>query len=156
MVLRPFIGIDWSIASIDSFTERGAGAASVTLEKLNADRTDLMLGLEFAANKTSTFSPYGRMVWRHRLDNQDDDITAFFDGNSATKFTVSAVRPADNQIDLEAGLNYAINPNLSVFAGYQGLFRDDLTSHGASAGLRFSFGAAAPIGHAPPAPPSVR
>ena len=153
MILRPFIGIDWSTGSVDGFVEEGAGAANLTVEKIDADRTDLMVGIDLAANPNSSLSPYGRLVWRHNLDNQNGGITAFFDGNPASAFTISAVTPGDDQIDLDAGLNYAINPSFSIYAGYEGMFREDLTSHGFSAGLRYAFGAAPPPPPPPPAPP---
>ena len=94
------------------------------------------------------------MVYRHNLDNQDDGISAYFNGDPSSAFTVSAVTPGNDQIDLDVGVNYQIKLNFALFAGYQGLFREDLTSHGISAGLRYAFGAA-PAPAPEPAPPAT-
>ena len=67
-------------------------------------------------------------------------VTANFGGNPASTFAVSAVTPEDDQIDVDAGLNFQTSPNFALFAGYQGTFRNDLDSHGFSAGLSYSFG----------------
>ena len=109
-----------------------------------------MVGLDLEANPHAQISPYGRIVYRHNLDNKRNDITAFFNSDAATEFTVSAVTPKKDQLDVDAGVNFQANPNLAIFAGYQGTFRGDLNSHGFSAGLSYSFGAALPP---PPAPP---
>ena len=149
MKLRPFIGFDYTTGKLNPFTETGAGAANLTVERIRADRFDLMFGLDLKANPNAQISPYGRIAYRYNLDGKRNNIAAFFNDNAATELTVSAMTPKRDQIDVDAGMNVQANQNMAIFAGYQGTFRSDLNSHGFSAGLSFSFGVAAP----PPAPP---
>jgi fibronectin-binding autotransporter adhesin len=151
MKVRPFVGFDYTTGKLNPFTETGAGAANLTVEKIRANRSDLMVGLDLEANPHAQISPYGRIVYRHNLDSQRDDITALFNGDIATEFTVNAVTPKKDQLDVDAGVNLQASPNLAIFAGYQGTFRGDLNSHGFSAGLSYSFGVAPP----PPPRPSA-
>jgi fibronectin-binding autotransporter adhesin len=151
MKLRPFVGFDYTTGKLNPFTETGAGAANLTVERIRANRSDLMVGLDLEANPHAEISPYGRIVYRRNLGSQRNDVTAFFNNDIATEFTVSAVTPKKDQLDVDAGVNFQANPNLAIFAGYQGTFRGDLNSHGFSAGLSYSFGAAAP----PPPPPPL-
>lgn len=138
--LRPFVGIDYSNGKIKSFTESGAGAADLTVSDINADRTDLMVGLDLAPKASSKISPYGRVAYRYDLKNDDRTISALFNGNSASAFTVSGVKPSRSQVDVDAGVSFAIGERASVFVGYQGRFRSDMNSHGVSGGVRFSLG----------------
>jgi outer membrane autotransporter protein len=120
MKLRPFIGIDYTTGKLDGFTEVGAGALNLTVDNISADRADMMLGLDLRANPNAQISPYGQLTWRHNLDSQHDRVTAVFNGDPASLFSVSAVTPRNDQIDVDAGVNFQANPNLAIFAGYQG------------------------------------
>ena len=76
MGLRPFIGIDYTTGSLDAFTETGANAANLTVDRIDADRTDLLVGLDLKASPTAKISPYGSIVWRHNLNTQNGNIGA--------------------------------------------------------------------------------
>jgi len=136
--VRPFVGIDYSNGKVKSFTETGADAANLTVGSIDADDTDLLVGIDLGA-KPGKLAPYGRLTYRYALDNNNRDITAAFNGNAASAFTVSGVEPGKSEIDVDAGLSFALSPTSSIFAGYQGAFRKDLTRHGVSGGVRFGF-----------------
>ncbi len=136
--IRPFIGFDYSNGNTDSFTETGASAASLTVASIDADKADLLLGLDVTPN-VGRLSPYGRATFRYDVSNNDRNISAIYDGNANTAFTVSGVAPGRAEFDLDAGLSYAVTDAASIFAGYQGTLRNDLNHHGVSGGVRFSF-----------------
>jgi outer membrane autotransporter protein len=144
--LRPFVGLDHTTGRVNGFTETGLGAADLTVNAIRTKRTDLLAGFDLRANPNSTISPYGRLAWRHNLGHQRDTISARFDDNAASAFTVDYFAASKNQFDVDAGLNFQASPNFAIFAGYQGTFRKGMDSHGFSAGVSYSFGA-------PPAPP---
>jgi outer membrane protein OmpA-like peptidoglycan-associated protein len=151
--VRPFIGIDYDSGNTSSFTETGAGAADLTVGKINLDKTNLMLGIDLIPALTG-LSPYGRLAYLYDADNKARNISAFFDGNPATAFTVSGVRPDQSEFDIDAGLAYAASDDMSFYVGYQGTYRSDVNRNGVSAGLTIRFGeAAAPPPPPPPAPP---
>lgn len=155
MKLRPFIGIDYTTGKVNSFTETGADALNLSIDNIDAKRTDLMVGLDLKASPEATISPYGRLAYRYNLHNQNGHIHARFNGEDDTDFTVRGESDNKSQIDVDAGVNFQANPNFAVFAGYQGSFRKHASSNGFSAGLSYSFGAATlpPPPPPPPAPP---
>lgn len=136
--IRPFVGIDYSNGEIKGFTETGASAASLTVSAIDADETDLMAGIDLAGNMGG-LTPYGRFTYRYNLDGGDRNVSALFNGNSATAFTVSAIEPGRSQVDVDAGLRFMAGPAVSLSLGYQGMFRNDMTSHGVNGGIRFNF-----------------
>ena len=95
MKLRPFLGVDYTSGKVSSFTETGAGALNLTVDSIDAKRTDLMAGLDLKANPNSQISPYGRLVYRYNVHSQSGHINALFNGEADTAFQVSAV--SDNK-----------------------------------------------------------
>ncbi len=137
-IIRPFIGVDYTNGEVKGFTETGAGAADLTVGKIKADQTALLAGIELAGHMGG-FSPYGRLTYRYLTDDNGRDITGFFNGNAASVFTVSGISQSKSQFNVDAGLSFALGTNASIFAGYQGSFRDDLTRHGVNGGVRVGF-----------------
>jgi outer membrane autotransporter protein len=148
---RPFIGIDWSDGRTGSFTERGGDAADLTVSDIRLRRTGAVAGLDVGSTTKLGLAPYARLAVKYDLKRHANDVSAFFNGNTATAFTVSAVSIGRTEFDADAGLSYAVSRNFTVFAGYEGTYRKDLHSNGVSAGLRLSFGA--PVATPPPPPP---
>ncbi|MCY7287146.1 MAG: autotransporter domain-containing protein, partial [Cryobacterium sp.] len=156
MKLRPFVGIDYSNGRIKGFTETGAGALNLSVARIDAKRTDALVGLDLSSSPTATISPYGRVAYRYGFKRHDDDVTALFNGNGASTFTVSGPDYGRSAFDADAGLNFNISRTAALFAGYEGRFRKGLNSHGVSAGLRISLGSpgvAPPVMEAAPPPP---
>ena len=137
-VIRPFVAIDYTSGSVKGFTETGAGAANLTVAKIDADDTDLLVGIRLET-KAGAITPYGRLAYRYQIGNQNRNITGLFNGNAGSAFTVSGIEPSKSQFDVDAGLSVAVGKGGAVFAGYQGSYRSDLTRHGGSVGFRFGF-----------------
>ncbi len=136
--IRPFVGVDFSTGKAKAFTETGAGAANLSVNDINADRTDLLAGIE-ASGKFGGLAPYGRLTYRYRANDNNRAITANFAGAPGSAFTVSGVTPGRSEADIDLGLRYGIGEKASVSVGYQAAIRDDVTRHGVSAQLSFAF-----------------
>ena len=157
ITLRPFVGFDLSHGKVKSFTETGAGALDLTVASINARRTDIVGGVDLGSKASLGFAPYARLAYRYDLKNRDRNVSAYFNGDPGTEFTVAGVRSGRGEGDVDAGLSYGISPGSSVFVGYEGTFRKDIRSHGVSAGFRLALGghvAAAPAPATPPPPPA--
>jgi autotransporter-associated beta strand protein len=150
---RPFVGLDWTSGRINSFAETGADAANLTVDDIRIRRTDAVVGVDIGSNNGIGLAPYARLAYKYDLKRHNNDVTAFFTGNPASAFTVSAVPTGRSEFDIDAGLSYGINRNFMIFAGYEGTYRKDLHGNGFSAGLRLSFGGPAA---APPPPPATQ
>ena len=69
----------------------------------------------------------------------DSGVTAYFNDDPTTFFTVAGQPAARHQGDVDAGVNFVVNDEGAFFVGYQGTFRSDMTSHGLVAGIRLEF-----------------
>jgi uncharacterized protein with beta-barrel porin domain len=137
--LEPFAGIDYMRGKINGFTETGDGAAALTVLPIKADRTDLLAGLSLTRS-SGKLRPYLRATYRSAIGNSGDTtVSAYFDGNSATAFSVVGVPAARHEEDINAGLNWVFEDAGSVFIGYQGTLRSGFNSHGANVGIRLEF-----------------
>jgi len=136
---EPFAGVDYMRGKIKGFTETGDGAAALTVLPINADRTDLLAGLSLTRS-SGKFRPYLRAVYRSEIGHSGaDTVSAYFDGNTATSFTVAGVPAARHEEDINAGINWVFEDAGSLFVGYQGTLRNGFNSHGINAGIRLEF-----------------
>jgi outer membrane autotransporter protein len=136
--VTPFGGLDYARGAIKGFTESGGEAADLTVASINIDRTDALGGVNVTA-KEGFVRPYLRADYRSQVGSQHgSNVTAYFDGDPNTSFTVDGTGTARHQVDVDAGLNFVYDDG-QMFVGYQGTFRKDLSDHGLHAGLRFMF-----------------
>lgn len=139
IAFRPFAGVQYHKGSIDGFTETGAGAANLVVNKIDLDRTDLIAGATLTAN-SGTWRPYVKGTYRSLIGTAPSNtVTAQFIDVTGTGFSVTGRGAGKNEVDVDAGLNWVSNDEGGLFVAYQGTFRNDLTSHGFVAGIRIQF-----------------
>ena len=138
--LEPFAGIEYANGSVSGFTETGAGTASnLTVAKMNADRTDLIAGVSFSRS-AGVFRPYLRAVYRSQIGSGGgNSISAYFDADPSTTFTVTGVAEARHEIDANAGVNWVFDDAGALFVGAQATSRTGHTSVGLNFGVRLEF-----------------
>jgi len=139
ITFRPFVGVEYNKGSINGFTETGAGSANLIVDKINADRTDLLAGATLTRSKGS-WRPYVKGTYRSLIGSTPTNaITAAFTDIPTSTFTVTGRGAGKNEVDVDAGLNWVSDDEGGLFIAYQGTFRNDLTSHGVVAGIRLEF-----------------
>ena len=137
--LEPFAGIDFMRGKINGFTETGDGAAALTVLPINADRTDVLAGLSLTRS-SGKLRPYLRATYRSQIGNNGANfVSAYFDGNTDSTFTVAGVPAAKHEEDINAGVNWVFEDAGSLFVGYQGTLRNGFSSHGLNLGIRLEF-----------------
>lgn len=136
--VTPFAGLDYARGAISGFTESGANAADLTVSRLAIDRTDLLGGLNITP-KEGLFRPYMRAAYRSQIGSGNGStVSAYFNGDPTTQFTVDGVTAGRHEVDIDAGLNVVYDDG-SMFIGYEGTIRNAISDHGLHAGLRFLF-----------------
>ncbi len=136
--VMPFAGVEYANGSVNGFTETGADAADLTVGRIRIDRTDLLAGLNVTPSE-GVFQPYVRAAYRSQLGGSSTQtVTAFFNGDPTTTFTVDGIGAARQQVDVDAGLNVVYDDGM-YFLGYQGTIRKDMSEHGVHAGFRMRF-----------------
>ncbi|MEY4952316.1 MAG: hypothetical protein RL299_740, partial [Pseudomonadota bacterium] len=139
MTFRPFVGVEYHKGSIDGFTETGAGAANLIVNKINADRTDLLAGATLTRSE-GKWRPYVKGTYRSMIGTApSNSVTAAFIDIPTSTFTVTGRGAAKTQFDVDAGLNWVSEDEGGLFLAYQGTYRNDYTSHGVVAGIRLMF-----------------
>jgi uncharacterized protein with beta-barrel porin domain len=139
LLLTPFAGIQYSKGTIPSFTEAGAGDADLTVLPISADRTDLLFGANITSAK-GHFRPYAKVAYRSEMGSGGGtDVSAYFDGDTATSFTVTGLAAARHEVDADAGVNIVFEDEGTIFAGVEGTVRNDLRTEGVHLGLRLQF-----------------
>ncbi len=137
--IEPFGGVDFMRGKVNGFTETGDGAAALTVLPISANRTDLLAGLSLTRS-SGKLRPYVRAVYRSEIGNSGaTTVSAYFDGNTATAFTVAGVPAARHEKDINAGVNVVFEDAGSLFIGYQGTLRKGFNSHGINLGIRLEF-----------------
>lgn len=136
--VMPFAGVDYARGSINGFTETGGEAADLTVSRLSIDRTDLLAGLN-VSKSDGVFRPYVRAAYRSQIGGSSTpSVTAFFNGDPTTTFTVDGTELSRREVDVDAGINIVYDDGL-YFLGYQGTIRKDMSDHGIHAGIRIRF-----------------
>ena len=136
--VRPFVGIDYSSGHVNGFTETGLGNLNLRVSRIDAGRTDVLAGVKLGGS-IGGLTPYANLTYRYRTDGDGRLVSGAFLGGAATAFSVNSLRSGRSQGDVDVGLNYAAGSAVTVFLGYEGTFRDDLTEHGVNGGIRVNF-----------------
>jgi uncharacterized protein YhjY with autotransporter beta-barrel domain len=136
--ITPFGGIDYAKGSISGFTEVGAVAADLTVARLPVDRTDALAGLNVTSS-SGFMRPYVRAVYRSRIGSGSNSlVSAYFDGDPTTSFTLAGTGMARQEADVDAGVNWVYDEG-ALFFGYQGTIRKGMSDHGLHGGIRLMF-----------------
>lgn len=135
----PFGGVQYSTGSINGFTETQASAADLTVQRLKANRTDLLVGATITPN-TGTLRPFIKGTYRSVIGSAPSSlVTAYLNDDPTTSFTVQGLGADKHEVDVDAGLNIVIEDQGGFFFGYHGIYRNDVKTHALSAGLRIEF-----------------
>ena len=139
LVAVPYVGVDFASGKVKGFAETGMGVLNLTVNDIDADRTDVVAGIKLS-KAMGQFTPYLNAAYRHRVGGEKNHaVTAVFNDSAATAFTVSSLGASESAGHVDAGVSFGLGAKARVFVGYQGTFRSDLTSHGVNGGLRVNF-----------------
>jgi len=139
--LTPSIGLDYTSVHSDSFTE--TGGLALAANGYTADRTRAWLGLrvghswQMASGGSFDLSAYGRVV--DVLSGQDRLLPVTFAATPGTPMTITGNKENRVGFDLGVKASYTITDRTSLFAGYDGAFRDGFSAHQGRVGLKVNF-----------------
>lgn len=145
--VTPFAGLDYARGAINGFTETGGDAADLTVSSIKIDRTDILGGVDITLGEEDLalngdlgiLRPYVRAAYRSQLGGgHSPTVSAFFNGDPSTSFTVDGVEAGRHEVDVDAGLSLDYTDG-SLFLGYQGTIRNKMSDHGVQAGIRIAF-----------------
>ncbi|CAN0089573.1 unnamed protein product, partial [Phaeothamnion confervicola] len=139
--LAPYAQIDMQRATIDAYSETGAGVAGLVVPK----RTEETSALEAGAALTIPLATAGggmtarlRAGWRYRLDGGGDEFATRLAG-SPVAFLTSVQSPSRSAVHIGAALSGELAPNVTASASYRGLLSGDRGAHALQARVAFAF-----------------
>lgn len=140
--LSPLATLDAGWSGHGGFTETGAGALNLTGDSESWTRFDLGLGValshSFATESGNKVTLDGRLVWEHAFADVVPSQSLSFAG-SPTPFAVNGPDAGRDRLRLGLGLSFQASDDLTIRAGYTGLFSGSQHSHAASVGLNLRF-----------------
>jgi outer membrane autotransporter protein len=139
--LAPYAQIDMQRATIDAYSETGAGVAGLVVPERTEETSALEAGATFAlplATASGGMTVRLRAGWRYRLDAGADDFATNLVG-SPVAFVTSVQSPSRSAAHVEAAVSGNLAPNLTASAGYRGLLSSDGSTHTLQARFALAF-----------------
>lgn len=137
VLLTPYIGVDYTRVSIDSYEERGAGASNLIVDGTDNNIFTTTLGTRFAAT-WDDLTPEAHIAWVHDWAGEKITSNARFASGGAA-LSSDAVSTDADKLNLGMGLNWQYN-DVTTFdftADYLGSAHMD--SFGGTAQVSYAF-----------------
>lgn len=137
--ITPFAKIDFIQAKSDGYTETGAGAYGLTVDKATYESLISTVGVRGSANITPRLAITG--VASVGLDNGDrrSDISATFAGFEGQRFGVLGHEVGKTITGAGLGISYQPTANSTLSLNYQGQWRKNYDNQGVALGFEMKF-----------------
>ena len=143
LIFTPTVGLNKSWTTIDGYTETGAGAGNLILEKQTIDSTTSNLGMQISRFIPTTWGgwvPHVRGEWVHEFEDGRRLVTASFVEDATLSMTNSTGTPDRDYMTFGAGLRAVSRKGWEASLEYQTILgRTGYSSHGLFGQLALSF-----------------
>jgi len=139
--IEPYAGLNYTYFTQESYTEKGAGDADLSVED---DRDDIVfseLGTRFrktwAFDDGGCLSPQVKLAWRH--DFSDEVVTVAQLAGASTSFRTTAIDVVSDVFDLGVGVDWQIDKNKALCTQYDAELGSGFTAHTLQACVKILF-----------------
>jgi outer membrane autotransporter protein len=139
--ITPIIALQAVGLHLDEYTEMGAGAANLTVEKReeNSVQTGLKLKMAYPIRRASlSLTPELHAGIFHDFAGENVETTARLAGGG-TAFTATGCEPSRSSLNIGAKLTLATRNNLTFLLGYDFELREYFTGHAGFLQIRYAF-----------------
>ena len=139
--ISPLATLDAGWSGHDGYSETGAGALGLTSTGQNDSWLDTGLGVALAhtiETESGKVTFDGRAIWEHAFAGAVTGVDHLFAGSPAG-FTVNGPDAGNDRVRLGAGLAFEIGDDLTIRAGYDGVFSGGQQSHAGNVGVNMRF-----------------
>jgi outer membrane autotransporter protein len=139
--IEPYAGLNYTHFSQESYTEKGAGDADLSVDDDSDDIVFSELGTRF--RKTWAFDDGGYLMpqltlaWRH--DFNDEVVTVAQLAGASTSFRTTAIDVVSDVFDLGAGVEWQIDKNKALCTQYDAELGSGFTAHTLQACVKILF-----------------
>ena len=141
--VTPFLGVGYTYAETDSFTETGAGAFDLRVGSSDAESLTSTLGVDLSARLKMSWDvflvPEIRLGWEHEYLDDQQSVGVNFAGMPASSYTVLSSQVADDSAVIGAGFTVEMGPVWELFLDYDGKLNRDYSQHAVSGGVKLSW-----------------
>ena len=135
----PYLLADFQEATVDGYTETGAGSAGLTVLDRDMANAATELGASVLFPLTSSVSARIQAGWRHLLDDGESSTTTWLNG-APLGFTTRFDGLKQNSARVEAAVDATLQNGAILSLGYRGLLGGDSQQlHTVEAGLTLKF-----------------
>ncbi|MBR1982757.1 MAG: autotransporter domain-containing protein [Akkermansia sp.] len=134
LVITPYVGVEYTSASMDDFTETGAHYDA----DYTADKDYSKLSVKVGATVSKTFgsvTPYAGIAYINDVQRDTPEVTAA----GRRVITDKASMPGRSAVQLNVGANWQITDSWDLNAGYTAEIRDKATQHDVNVGVGYTF-----------------
>lgn len=133
VVFTPYVGVEYTTAGMDDFTEQGRKTADYSADE---DYSKLSVKVGVGVSKTyGSFTPYANVAFISDVDRSAAEVTAV----GRDTVTGKSALPGRNGFEIGVGATWQLTENLDVNAGYSAEIRDKATEHNARVGIGYTF-----------------
>ena len=137
--VTPFTGYQFAQLSNDAFSETNPGVAGLHVNGQTINSEKAFLGVQFdtqmAVGNGWVLAPYARVSWEYEF-NTDRRMTASFLALPSAAFTEFGAQTSQDIAHVNTGFKLDINPNVAVFASFDGEFSDRSDIYSGTGGIR--------------------
>ena len=133
VVFTPYVGVEYTTAGMDDFTEQGRKTADYSADE---DYSKLSVKVGVGVSKTyGSFTPYANVAFISDVARNAAEVTAV----GRDTVTGKSALPGRNGFEIGVGATWQLTENLDVNAGYSAEIRDKATEHNARLGVGYTF-----------------
>ncbi|MBQ2869791.1 MAG: autotransporter outer membrane beta-barrel domain-containing protein [Akkermansia sp.] len=133
VVFIPYVGVEYTTAGMDDFTEQGRKTADYSADE---DYSKLSVKVGVGVSKTyGSFTPYANVAFISDVARNAAEVTAV----GRDTVTGKSALPGRNGFEIGVGATWQLTENLDVNAGYSAEIRDKATEHNARVGIGYTF-----------------
>ncbi|WP_018950709.1 autotransporter domain-containing protein [Thioalkalivibrio sp. AKL12] len=121
--LTPFGGLDYEYLRRSGFSESGAGAANLDVDRESEYSLRSQAGVRFDQAFETTggrVAPYAEAAWVHEHGDRSSRMDTAFAADTSTRFTIEGPRLSRDRVRVAAGLDARLNEDSFLNVGYQG------------------------------------
>lgn len=137
--ISPYIGVDYLRLERERFSERGAGAAGLSVRGDTRDLWRSELGLRMTYQRlwdNLRLRPVLNLAWIREHGDDQADITAAFSAEPDTRFVIAGPRLDRDRLLLGLGLNIDFSDSGHLYLHYQGQEAGNHADHQLALGFR--------------------
>jgi autotransporter-associated beta strand protein len=137
----PLASLQYTRSNFEGYTEKGADALNLKVDKQHYDLLEMGLGLKIASiirNEDFDIIPSVRGKWLYDFIADKAETTSRFTGGGAS-FKTEGAKPAKSSFDIGTTLTFLGKNNVQIDLDYDFNIRQDFQSHNGAVTLKYKF-----------------